>query len=52
MRHSPFRIDQAARDRWVALMSAAMEEAKLDPKAEAMLRKFFEDSATFLINSE
>jgi hemoglobin len=52
MRHSPFRIDQAARNRWVAVMSEAMEEAKLDTKADVMLRKFFEDSATFLINCE
>jgi hemoglobin len=52
MRHSPFRIDQAARDRWIALMSTTMEEAKLDAKVDAMLRKFFDDSATFMINCE
>jgi hemoglobin len=50
MRHAPFKIDQAGRDRWILLMSAALAEAKLDPRAEAVLRKFFEDSATFLIN--
>ena len=30
MRHGPFRIDIAARDRWVSLMSAAMEETSAD----------------------
>jgi hemoglobin len=50
MRHIPFAIDQTARDRWISLMSAALDEAKLPAEADAMLRKFFEDSATFLIN--
>src|SRR3569832_1496817 len=26
MRHAPFRVDQAARDRWVALMEQAVQE--------------------------
>jgi hemoglobin len=50
MRHIPFAIDQPARDRWISLMSAAMDEANLPAAADAMLRKFFEDSATFLMN--
>ena len=50
MRHHPFKIDQAARDRWVSLMEAALHEARLPPDAERMLRQFFHDSATFLIN--
>jgi hemoglobin len=50
MRHGRFRIDQAARDRWVSLMEAALEEASLPPDATALLRQFFHDSATFLIN--
>ncbi|NJL92797.1 MAG: globin [Anaerolineae bacterium] len=29
MRHAPFAIDQAARDRWMTLMEAAMQEANL-----------------------
>jgi hemoglobin len=52
MRHHPFAIDQRARDRWIALMSAALEEVKLHAEATEVLRKFFEDSATFLINRE
>ena len=50
MRHARFRVDRAARDRWVSLMEAALAEANLAPDATAMLRQFFHDSATFLIN--
>ncbi len=50
MRHHPFKIDRAARDRWVSLMEAALAETQLPPEAERMLRQFFHDSATFLIN--
>lgn len=50
MRHMPFAVDRRARDRWVALMSAALDEAALDPDCAATLRSFFADTATFLIN--
>jgi len=50
MRHARFKVDQAARDRWVSLMEAALAETKPHPDAERMLRQFFHDSATFLIN--
>jgi len=50
MRHAPFPIDQKARDRWVHLMGAAFEEAKLPAEAERVLRTFFESTASFLIN--
>jgi len=50
MRHGRFRIDRAARDRWVSLMEAALDEAQLPPEATALLRQFFHGSATFLIN--
>lgn len=50
MRHAPFPVTQAARDRWIELMEAALAETKLPAPAESMLRKFFHDSATFLIN--
>ena len=52
MRHVPFAITRPARDRWVALMSAALDEVRLPPEAEAPLRRFFEDAATFMINRE
>jgi hemoglobin len=50
MRHAPFPVTQAARDRWVLLMSRALEQAALPAEAEALLREFFESVATFLIN--
>jgi hemoglobin len=50
MRHAPFPIDPAARDRWIALMSEAFEEARLPAEAERLLRMFFEDVATMMIN--
>jgi hemoglobin len=51
MRHAPFTIDVAARDRWVRLMDEALAEVALPPVAEGALRKFFGESATFMINT-
>ena len=50
MRHLPFAIDQAARDRWMQLMSNAVTEADLHPDATVVLREFFGAMSTFLIN--
>lgn len=50
MRHAPFHVDQMARDRWIHLMEQAMAETQLPPRAEQLLRAFFHDSATFMIN--
>ena len=50
MRHAPFPIDRAARDRWMDLMRAAMEEAELPADIRACLDGFFGDIATFLQN--
>jgi hemoglobin len=52
MRHFPFAVTQAARDRWIQLMTAAVEEAQLPPAAAALLQEFFGGVATFLINRE
>jgi len=49
-RHALFRIDSTARDRWVILMERALDEAALAPEADALLRQFFRETATFLIN--
>ena len=50
MRHAPFVIDQAVRDRWVSLMDRAILEAELPESATAIIRPFLHDVATFLIN--
>ncbi len=50
MRHMPFAIDQAARDRWIALMDRALDEAALPADVTALLREFLGGVATFMIN--
>jgi len=51
MRHARFRLDEAARNRWVALMDRALDEATLPAEAVEVLRPFFHDVATFLRNA-
>jgi hemoglobin len=50
MRHLPFAIDRAARDRWVELMDHALDTAVIDAPARALLREFLHGMATFMIN--
>lgn len=52
MRHFPFPITQAARDRWMKLMDQAFAEAALPEEGGAALRAFFDAMASFLINQE
>jgi hemoglobin len=51
MRHAPFRLDEAARNRWVALMDRAIDQAELPAEAVQVLRPFFHEVATFLRNT-
>jgi hemoglobin len=50
MRHARFRINQAARDRWMQLMGNAFSEAALPTEAEQFLQTFLEQMSTFMIN--
>ena len=50
MRHAPFAVNTTARDRWMMLMSRAMEEAALPADVSELLRGFFSSTATFLLN--
>lgn len=50
MRHAPFVIDQAARNRWMQLMRAALLETNLPPEPADVLLRFFESTATAMIN--
>tara|TARA_R110002072_G_scaffold22335_4_gene77963 strand:- start:529 stop:912 length:384 start_codon:yes stop_codon:yes gene_type:complete len=51
MRHMPFVIDQAARDRWVQLMTTALEQTdSLPEEVRRRLGEFLAEVATFLIN--
>lgn len=49
-RHAPFPVDQAARDRWMALMTRALDQTNLPPDVTRALRAFFDHVATFMIN--
>lgn len=51
MRHMPFKLNQAARDRWVQLMETALDEAKLPKESHDLLCAFFHHMATFLMNT-
>ena len=50
MRHAPFPVDQAARNRWVQLMSKALEEAAFQEEAKQLLLAYFESTATAMMN--
>ena len=50
MRHAPFAIGSAARDRWVQVMGKALDEAGLPEDVHRTLKDFFANTATFLMN--
>ena len=49
-RHMPFAITQAARDRWMELMSAALVESSFPELAQPVVFAFFDHMSTFMIN--
>ncbi|HTE84570.1 MAG TPA: globin [Dehalococcoidia bacterium] len=49
MRHLPFAIDEAVRDRWVAYMLASLDSLDISEPVRDEMRRYFEDAATFLI---
>ena len=50
-RHMPFKIDTAARDRWLEVMAASMEEANTPKEATEQLQAFFSQIADFMRNT-
>ena len=50
MRHLPFAITAAARQRWLQLMTRALDETQLPVPVDALLREFFSSVATMLTN--
>ncbi len=50
MRHLPFSIGEAERDRWLELMDAAMDETSTTTSARELLRPFFAQVADFMRN--
>lgn len=51
MRHAPFAIGQRERDRWMAAMVAALDDAELDPELHQRFVDYFTMAADHLINS-
>lgn len=49
-RHAPFPVDVRARDRWMLLMTRALDEAQFPAEVDDILRAFFDQTATFMIN--
>ncbi|MFN5583727.1 MAG: globin [Planctomyces sp.] len=52
MRHAPFAVTQAARDRWMQLMENAIVECEFSEEVQVVLRGFLGNVATFLINRQ
>ena len=50
MRHMPFAVDAAARERWLRLMANALDEVEFPADADALLREFFHGVSAMLIN--
>jgi hemoglobin len=50
MRHLPFSIGVAERDRWLDLMGAAMQETGIQPPQAEVLAGFFAQVADFMRN--
>jgi hemoglobin len=49
-RHAPFQINQRARDRWMELMTKALEDSAFPQEARQAVLDFFGTTATFMIN--
>ena len=51
MRHAPFKVTIAQRDRWLTHMSAAVDSLDLSPENDRILRDYFDQAAQSLVNS-
>jgi hemoglobin len=51
MRHQPFKINPAARDRWLLHMRAALDSLELAPLQDAMLWGYLERAAFAMVNT-
>jgi len=50
MRHVRFHIGQAERDAWLTHMCAAIEEVGIEEPVASVMRQYFDQASTFLIN--
>ena len=51
MRHVPFRVTPAQRDRWLKHMLAAVDSLELAPANDLLLRDYLERAAHSLVNA-
>lgn len=51
MRHAPFAVTPAARDRWLELMRAALDTLELPPLPDSTLWDYLERAAHSMVNS-
>ena len=51
MRHVPFRVTPAQRDRWLTHMLAAVDTLELAPANDLLLRDYLERAAHSLVNA-
>ena len=52
MRHNPFVIGLAHRDRWLEMMSNAMMLAEIEPEVRDVLTPYFVSTANHMVNSD
>lgn len=52
MRHAPYRVTPAARDRWLTHFRAGLDRANLAPEHDARFWSYVQYAAQFMINSE
>lgn len=51
MRHAPFPVDVAARDRWLQHFRAALDAVALSPEHDAQFWAYVTHAATFMVNT-
>jgi hemoglobin len=51
MRHAPFKVTMAQRDRWLKHMMAAVDSLDLAPENDLTLRDYFDHAAQSMVNS-
>jgi hemoglobin len=50
MRHQPFAVTAGARQRWMQLMNRALDEARFASEVDTLLRDFFDNVSTMMVN--
>jgi hemoglobin len=51
MRHAPFAVDAAARDRWLGHFRAALDSVALTPEQDRTFWEYVTHAANFMVNT-